>query len=73
MITEQEAKHLLESARDEMKMLGWDGQERIAGIIWLTFLVKTLYDSPLPMNHKKFPDLLRIMANILQVISDKNN
>jgi hypothetical protein len=64
-------KSLIDSTRQHMiQDLEWSIPDADAGMGYLTMIMTMFARYKLPMHNEKFPELLRILANLLQEVSD---
>ena len=61
---------LVAHAKQAMKEMGWDKKEAAHGIMWMTLLLLLIVENELPAGNVKFPELLRILANVLEANID---
>jgi hypothetical protein len=73
MITEKQAEEILKSAEDDLKLQGWSKTDIFIAQYWISHILINLLMSNAPTGDKKFPEVLRMLANMLDLIRDKKN
>ena len=72
MITNEEVIALIDTAERTMKDdYNWSEEDANAGLIYMTMLVIQINQMQLPILNNKFPEILRILANVYELFNSK--
>lgn len=69
----EQVQALVISAEQHFKDLGWSEEDTSIEMVTLTLLLVTLLTSSLPVTAKKFPEVMRVLANAFEVLSNKKD
>jgi hypothetical protein len=70
-MTHKEAENLTNLTKQTMREdLNWSEEEMVYGIMHLSTLMSLIQYNQLPSSNPKFPELLRILANVYELLTE---
>lgn len=58
--------------REHFRYLHWEDDDIELAASWIRMLAAVAHVANLPITHRKFPETLRCMANVLEIINVEN-
>lgn len=69
-MNDKQINDIAETMRIHFAEMGWSEKDISIGMGWVTKVMLLLIVNQIPLTHEKFPEVLRSIANAMQVINE---